>query len=303
VSVLRDAANAGRALRADLRVVTAQFARQDIFFHAGSVAYSALLAGVPFLLLLASAAGFVVGAAPSSSTDFVRAFLEQVLPEVSVEASVPVVADILADIEARRGALGLLGAPLFVWFSTRFFGSLRASLTSVFDVSRGRGLLAGKLFDMGYVALGTLCVTLYLGLNTYVALGTGLGRAALESAGLDPDLVGFVEFFIGRLVSTAFLALMFAGLYKMLPNRPVRWESAAWGGVWGAMLFELTRSVIFGIATRVVNPASLYSGTIAAIAIVVFWAYYAAAVFLIGGVVARVHEVRGVRISGAVAAQ
>ena len=292
MSAFADVANAGRALRADLRVVTRQFARQDIFFHAGSVAYSALLAGVPFLLLLASAAGFVLGALPDVPADILRDFLGQLLPEATVDATIPIIQGIFTDMEDRRRALGLLGAPLFAWFSTRFFGSLRASLASVFDVARGHGFFRGKMFDLLYVGAGTLCVTLYVVLHGYLALGTRVGRAALEATGLNPDLLGFAGFFAGRLLATAFLAFMFAGLYKILPNRPVRWDSAAWGGVWGAVLFEVARNVIFEIATLVVNPASLYSGTLAAIVVVVFWAYYAAVVFLIGGVVARVHEVR-----------
>ena len=288
-------ADAGRALRDDVRVVIKQFGRQDIFFHAGAVAYSALLAGVPFLLLLASALGFVLRDAPAVSYETLQQFLGELLPAAAVDAAVPLLQGVLADAEAKRTALGLVGAPLFIWFSTRFFGALRASLISVFGLERGRGFLHGKLLDMMYVSVGTLLVTAYLGINAYLALGTRVGAALMQTFSVDPDTIGFLEFFIGRLIATSFLALMFAALYKFLPNRHVRFSSAAWGGVWGVALFELTRNVIFELVTRIVNPASLYSGTLAAIVIVVFWAYYAAVVFLIGGVVARVHEMRSDR--------
>jgi membrane protein len=92
-----------------------------------------------------------------------------------------------------------------------------------------------------------------------------------------------------------FLAALFTGLYKFLPNRPVHWESAVWGGLWGAALYEFARNVIFQLVTRVMNPASLYSGTLAVIVVLVFWTYYAAVLFLVGGVVARVHELRDIR--------
>jgi membrane protein len=113
--------------------------------------------------------------------------------------------------------------------------------------------------------------------------------------GFRTTAVGFLEFFFDRLMATAFLAMLFASLYKFLPNRHVPWESAAWGGVWCAALFEITKTVIFTLVGRTMNPASLYSGALATIVVVVFWAYYAAVIFLIGGVVARVHEVRGNR--------
>jgi membrane protein len=43
------------------------------------------------------------------------------------------------------------------------------------------------------------------------------------------------------------------------------------------------------------NPGSLYTGTLAALIIVVVWVYYAAMIFILGGEVAQVHELRRVR--------
>ena len=43
------------------------------------------------------------------------------------------------------------------------------------------------------------------------------------------------------------------------------------------------------------NPGSLYTGTIAAVVIVVLWVYYAALIFVLGGEVAQVHELRRIR--------
>ena len=290
---LAQATEAGRALRGDVRVIFAQFGRQDILFHAGSVAYSALLAGVPFALLLASAIGYILGAKPAASNETLLRFLSQLLPEQSAVAALPIVQGVLADVQTSRGTTGLVGAVLFAWFSTQFFGALGASLGSVFAVERGRGIIRGKLFDFVSVVVGTLLVTLYIGLD--VAFGSRFGPALVRTLTVDPTTYGMFEFVVGRVVALTFLAMMFTALYKFLPNRHVRWGSAIWGGVWGATLFEIARNVIFALVTRVMNPASLYSGTLAAIVVVLFWAYYAAVIFLIGGVVARMHEMQAMR--------
>ncbi|HYV99246.1 MAG TPA: YihY/virulence factor BrkB family protein [Gemmatimonadaceae bacterium] len=295
MTLFEEAAAAGRALRDDVRVIAAQFGRQDIFFHAGSVAYSALLAGVPFALLLASAIGYLLGAAQPVSYDFLERFLGQLLPDRTAAAAIPIIKGILDDVQASRGKAGLVGLPLFIWFSTRFFGALRASLGSVFAVDRGRSFVHGKLLDAVYVTAGTVFATIYLALQVYLARGTTVGLAVLHTINVQAGTVSFLSFFVARLLATTFLAAMFTGLYKFLPNRRIHWESAAWGGIWGAALFEITRNVIFEVVTRLWNPASLYSGTLAVVVVVVFWAYYAAVVFLIGGVVARVHEIRATR--------
>jgi membrane protein len=43
------------------------------------------------------------------------------------------------------------------------------------------------------------------------------------------------------------------------------------------------------------NPGSLYSGSIAAIVVLVIWVYYAALVFILGGEVGQVYELRRTR--------
>jgi membrane protein len=295
VKFLTQAAEHGRTLRDDLRVIAEQFGRQDIFFHAGSVAYSALLAAVPFLLLLGSALGFVLGRAPTASNETLARFLGEFLPESTAAAAVPLVRDILTGVQAKHTSLGLIGAPLFAWFSTQFFGALRSSLQSVFNVERGRGIIKGKLYDLASVLIGAVLVTTYIGLSGYVGFATNITAAIGNAFGIKPDGIGFLKLLVAGFISTVFLAVIFTSMYKFLPTRRVGWRSAMWGGAWGAFLFEITRTVIFQLVARVSNPASLASGTLAAIVIVLFWTYYAAAIFLIGGVVARVHEVRGVR--------
>src|SRR5262249_23588057 len=156
-----------------------QFGRQDVFFHAGSVAYSALLALIPFALLLTSALGYVLGAAPMASSDQLGRFLGELLPDQAAQAAIPLVREILNSIEESRGKVGLVGLPLFVWFATRFFGSMRATMSSVFVAERGRGIIHGKLLDMAYVVLGTLVVTVYLVVD--VALTTSLGAALIRT--------------------------------------------------------------------------------------------------------------------------
>jgi uncharacterized BrkB/YihY/UPF0761 family membrane protein len=41
-----------------------------------------------------------------------------------------------------------IGFLFFLWVSTRLVGTLRVVLRDIFDMSRGRGILAGKIFDI-----------------------------------------------------------------------------------------------------------------------------------------------------------
>jgi membrane protein len=279
-------------VRDDVRTIWEQSQRQDILFVAGALAYATLLAGVPFALLLVSAVGYILGAAPAVSNDVLLNFLGNLVPTETARAALPFVRSVLLDAQASRGSVGIIGFLLFAFFSTRLFGALRAALVVVFEIDRGRGILVGKLFDLVYVLVGTLVLVLYLALNLLVVAGSGWGVRILAAAGLSVEVAGVVPSFVSQLLLLGFLALTFTGLYKFLPNRRVHWSSAAWGGLWGAVLFELVRNIIFTLVWRLVGPSTLYSGTLAVVVVIVFWIYYASVIFVVGGAVARAHERR-----------
>ena len=49
-------------------------------------------------------------------------------------------------------------------------------------------------------------------------------------------------------------------------------------------------SLVFAWVLVKWNPASLYSGTVAAIVVAVFWVYYAALILIVGGIASQVRE-------------
>ncbi|HYC51298.1 MAG TPA: YhjD/YihY/BrkB family envelope integrity protein, partial [Gemmatimonadaceae bacterium] len=60
------------------------------------------------------------------------------------------------------------------------------------------------------------------------------------------------------------------------------------------LAFEFAKQVFRWVAAGM-SPGSMYTGTIAALVIVVVWVYYAALIFLIGGEVGQVYELRRTR--------
>jgi membrane protein len=281
-----------RALGDDLRVIAAQVGRQDLLFVAGALAYAVLLAALPFAVLLVSAAAFLLGGPNGASEAAVLGVLGQLVPPETAATLLPLFDALLADAIATRGAVGAASALLFAVFSTRLFGALRSAMVVVFETEVGRGLLVGKLFDLVYVAAGTVLVVVYLLLTLLVAALGETGAAVLQAAGASADVVGGLPRVLARATLLGFVAFMFAALYKFLPVRRPRWASAWWGGLWGALLFEGLRTLVFGAVFRAVGPSTLYSGAVAVIVVVVLWVYYASIVFLVGGALARAHEQR-----------
>ena len=106
--------------------------------------------------------------------------------------------------------------------------------------------------------------------------------------------MGSVEYILGRALAIVFITTMFFSLYKFLPNRRIRWKTALVAAVFTSTMFEVARNV-FSAYVRSFNPGSLYTGALTAIVVIVVWVYYASLIFILGGEVGQVFELRRVR--------
>ena len=87
---------------------------------------------------------------------------------------------------------------------------------------------------------------------------------------------------------------MFFALYKYLPIRRVRAKTAFVAAAFTSVAFEARAHRVHSYVTTF-NPASLYTGALTALVIIVVWFYYAALIFILGGEVGQVYELRRVR--------
>jgi membrane protein len=286
-------ARLGWTLRDYAKRVWDNSGEDNIFFLAGGIAFNILLAFVPFALLLVTGLAYFLNQTPDVSSAEVSALVSRLLPR-NPAAGGAVVSELLTDVIKASGQVGLYGAITFVWFSTRLFGSLRSVLAEVFDIEQDRGIIAGKLFDIRLTITSTLLVVAYTAISAYLAIATTRGIAVLRATGLRETVMGQLEYTVGRLVAFVLITVMFFGLYKFLPNRRIRAKTAGVAALVASVLLEIARN-LFTTYVKSFDPGSLYTGTLAALVILVFWVYYAALIFILGGEVGQVYELRHVR--------
>ena len=162
-------------------------------------------------------------------------------------------------------------------------------LAEVFHIKDPRGVVAGKLFDIRVTVLATLLFLTNTILSAYLAIARSRGVALLGALGVRHDVMGGLEYTGGRILSFAFITLLFYGVYRYVPARPVRTRTAAVAALFASVLLELARQA-FARLTQSFSPASIYSGTVAAMVIVVVWTYYASIIFIVGGEVGYVYD-------------
>jgi membrane protein len=271
------------------RRIWKQSGEDNVFFLAGGLAFNILLALVPFALLLISGTSFVLGRSPEEAANTIIGLIDSFLPR-DAPAPSQLLRQLVEDVMRTRGTVGLYSAITFAWFSTRLFGSLRSVLALIFD-GTDRGIVAGKLFDFFATIVATVVVSVYIVFSAYLTLATTRGAELLVNIGLAEGAMGALTYWFGRLLAVAVIIVLFFSLYRGLPRRRPPVRTAMVAATTAGVLFEFARYA-FSLLVQRADPSSLYTGTIAAVVGVVFWVYYSALLFLIGGEVAQAYDLR-----------
>jgi membrane protein len=264
--------------------------QDDIFFLAGGIAFNVLVGAVPFLLMLIAFFGFVL---PAMVEDPQQAAVNYVLSFLPASPTVIGFTEtFVEDIIAGRTQAGLIGLLLFIWFSTRLIGSLRSVLREVFDLQEDRGIVQGKIFDAFMVLIAG---TLFLA-NT----GITVALEAVHTYGI--ELLGVAELaelrvlqaIYGQLLAFGFIFLMFALMYRYLPARRIPWRIALIAATFTSVVWELLKAGFAWWVANVAQYATTY-GALATLILLVFWIYYSAVVFILGGEVGQVYDLGRIR--------
>ena len=254
----------------------------NIPFLASGLAFDTLLAAVPFVVVVLALVGYVLSANAAASrldvTSYLRHLFPSYGPRVGAGPFEPVV-HLAEGVTRSRGQLTLVGLPLFVFFATRLFGSLRVALCEVFDTRETRPLLRAKLSDAGLVVATALLVVL----NIVVSEGIALAVRRL----------GFLEYFAAQLLAFAFLLVLFVMIFKYAPAQRIRWDTALVAAIACALGVDVAKELLGSYFRAFVNPEQLSSNaTLGGIILLVAWVYYMTFVLLIGAQIAQVYELR-----------
>lgn len=256
---------------------------------AGAISFNALAALVPLFLFLVGLAGHVLQARFGDPAAVLVELLLDNLPAISGDFQfVENVEQQINQIIEARGSLTVVGIVLLVWFSTRLVGTLRTVLREVFDIAQDRGIVRGKIFDMQVVIVGGALFVVNMGVTTALEAAQAFGITFL---GLEGYAVTVVQETMGNAVAFFSIWILFLGIYRFLPARRIPWRTALIAATFSAVLHEVLKFAFGFYATEVANYRTTY-GNLLTLAVLFFWIYYEAQVFILGGEVAQVWTMR-----------
>lgn len=272
ITRVRPAAAVGRAVMTSARLVWGSFAdfmREDGTMLAGAVSCFFILAFLPFILLMVSVLGYVLG-----EYNELHNFLLQLLSDLFPTVTHQITQEIGSVIGNRQ--IGLVTFLLYGFFSIELFFSLETAVQAMFKAHIKRSFLKSLALSLITVTLLISFTLLSFGAAWLIDILETLSRAypALKAGWLTGVLTGFViPMCVVFIVSTL--------LYFVLPSRRIL-KHALVGGLFTAILLEAAKVLFtFYIAWRVVRLGAIY-GSLTAIVVFILWVFYASSIFLIG---------------------
>ncbi len=133
---------------------------------------------------------------------------------------------------------------------------------------KDRLLSSSLVVSLGFLLLVSLVVN-----GIVLALSDQLGRFL---PGISVYLISALNF----VVSTAVVTVLFAVIFKVLPDAKIAWKDVRWGALFTALLFMLGRYLI-GLYIETSGTESTY-GAAGSLIVVLTWIYYTAAILYFG---------------------
>jgi len=177
----------------------------------------------------------------------------------------------------------LIGVGTLLLTASGAFGEIQSSLNKIWKAEPKAGL--SRLVRARIAGLGLVLTLAFLMIASLV-VSAGLAALSnyLNSVFPAVHVVMAVANFV---ISVGLLAVLFAAIYKLLPDKPIEWRDVAVGAVATAILFTIGKSLI-GLYIGHSKIASGY-GAAGALVVMLVWIYYSAEIFLFGAEFTRAY--------------
>ncbi|HWK55399.1 MAG TPA: YihY/virulence factor BrkB family protein [Hyphomicrobiales bacterium] len=255
---------------------------RNAFSHAGSLAFYTLFSLAPVVIIAVTIIGVVLG--PEAAQGQIVEQLEAVM---GLEAAQTVERAVASARPQEAGFLpSVLGIGALVVGATTVFAQMQYSLNMIWGVAAHPKRNSILVFLLS--RLFSLTIVLSIGFVLLVSLLLGVAlRSVLYFADTYIPVSPFLVVGSETLLSLGVVTLLFATIFKVLPDVVLGWKDVLVGALLTSVLFSLGR---YGIATYLsyTAPASVY-GAAGSVVLILMWVYYSSLILFFGAAFTKVH--------------
>ena len=266
-----------------LRDSVQAFIDDEALTRGASISFYTITSIGPVLFIVVAIAGLAFG------EDAARGAIATQLSELMGRASADLVQTAVQSASDKSSGIlaSVLGATTLLITASGVFGEMQSALnaiwktqrrgTTVTRLVRARAASLGLVAALGFLLLVSLVISAILsGLSSYI-------NAVLPFGALILQILNFA-------ISFAMISVLFAAIYKVLPDAKLSWADVLVGALVTALLFNVGKFLI-GFYLGHSAVASSY-GAAGALIIVLLWIYYSAQIFLLGAEFTKVYASR-----------
>ncbi|BCM92384.1 hypothetical protein IAD21_04263 [Abditibacteriota bacterium] len=262
-----------------VRQTATAFGEDRVSRHAAALAYFTVFSLSPLIVVLISVAAIYFGDAAKAG-DAIKHQIENNVGTVPAEAIQDMIKNATANgSDASRPIVAtIIALGVALWGASGLFGALQDSLNGIWGVMpkpdlgimgvvRARFISFAMVLGVGFLLLVSLV------LSTVIAAIAGAASGVMGDSAIIASVLNVV---LGVFVST----LLFAAIYKVLPDAEIQWRDVWLGGFVTAVLFSLGRWLL-GIYLGRMGASSTY-GSAGALVVLLLWINYAATILFAG---------------------
>jgi membrane protein len=249
------------------------FLADDALSKGAAIAFYTVTSIVPILLIVVAIAGLAFG--KEAAQNGIVGQLAGLMGKESAEFLQAALAN--AQNKSSGTLATLIGLATLMVTASGVFGEMQSALNAIWKVDssgtpvsrlvRARAASLGLVVSLGFLMMVSLVVSAGL-----TALGNYLNAVLPFGKILLTIFNGIVSFLL--------VSVLFAAIYKVLPDRPIQWRDVVVGSAVTSLLFTGGKSLIgWYIGSSAV--ASTY-GAAGALIVILLWIYYSAQIFLLG---------------------
>ena len=256
-----------------LKETFSQFSEHRVLRLAAATAYYAIFSIGPLLVLLVGVAGLVFG------QEHVRREVHDQMKQFVGAKSADVVGSMMSAQKQGETLLAtIIGGVALVLGASGVFGQLQDSLNTIWGVATKPGAGMGALIRDRVFSMATV-----LGIGFLLLLSMALSIVVNAFSGYIGHQLGMPAWIgkaLNEVVSLIVISVLFALIFKILPDVKIRWRHVWIGAVGTAVLFTLGKYLL-GIYLSRQEGSSAY-GAGSAFVVILLYIYYSSVILYYG---------------------
>lgn len=239
--------------------------------YAAKTAYFIMLSFIPFLMLLCT----IIQYTPLHKADVLALFVGAVPSSID-----PLVISVIDEIYGKSGTTISISAVVVLWTAGKGVTAIIQGLNSVFDVKETRNYLMLRIYGAVYTVLIMLSILVLLVL---VVFGNKIQTNLLAHIPVLGSVTGTI-LEKRYVISICFLILIFAVIYRFMPNTKIQFKHQLPGAVFTAVSWSVF-SYGFSLYVDYFSNMSNMYGSLTTLIIVMLWLYMCMYIMLSGAAI------------------